>query len=74
MLGFLMNLMLVTQRFRKFVTLLKILTNGVQEDLPGLRKGDCRGCAIVNVKKKIVLVERGAQSRRFGARGKKSME
>ena len=66
--------MLVTQRFRKFVTLLKILTNGVQEDLPGLRKGDYRGCMIVNVKKKIVLAKRGVQSRRFGAQRKKPME
>jgi len=32
MLGFLMNLLLVTQRFRKFMILLKILTNGVRED------------------------------------------
>ena len=74
MLGFLMNLMLVTQRFRKFVTLLKILTNGVQEDLPGLRKGDCRGCAIVNVKKKIMLANKGTQSQRCGAQNEKEME
>ena len=32
MLEFPMNLMLVTQRFRKFMILLKILTNGVRED------------------------------------------